>query len=265
MSDEAPARSGPRPLLRVFNALLFGTFAAIGFGLVARPALLAFRSLGLAAPVLPWDVPLGRLFIVLALGLAIETLRLGLDVSAGKRLRPIARAPLLLLLGISLLARNFAGEPLAPVSAVPRLVSGLRTAADALDRSFATDSRYPKDPAPIDASLAQLGPTGFVYLGNYLPLRAQLLEQQKSAQITPRPGDRPGTVYVALDAEHTRAIVSVLTLDAKGKPDILRAPSGKALLVEARFGTHSSPGRDPLVPEYPGMQTPSAGKQSGPK
>ena len=64
----------------------------------------------------------------------------------------------------------------------------------------------------------------------------------------------------------TRAWLSALTLDDGGAPEILKTAVNKPLLVVARAGTHSAPGRDPLVPEYPGMRTPSAkNKNDGPR
>jgi hypothetical protein len=250
------AGAAARPRLRALNALVFGAFAAFGFGLVARPALLFFQSLVLLSATLPWDVPFGRIFLLVAVGLAFETLRLGLAVTAGRRLRALARVPLLLLVLAALLVRALAGEPAPPVSPIARLVAALRAAADALDAQY-SGKHYHPNPAALDAALSALGPSHFVYRGHEVALHVRLLERD-GAQLAPLPGDLPGTLYVALDGEQDRAFITALTLDERGRADILRAPGGKPLLVLARAGTHSAPGRDPLVPEYPGMQSPSA-------
>jgi len=258
MAGAPPPRGG----LRAINALLFGAFSTVGFGLVARPALLAVRSLGLFAPTLPWDVPLGRLFLLLALALAVETIRLGVAVASGAKLRARARVPLLLLVVAAFAARNFAGEPLAPAAPVARLVSALRACADALDRAYPERARYQPDEAALDQALAAVGGSTFVYRGHELPLRARLIGGAERPQGIPRAqrGDRPGDLYVAISADGSRAYLSALTLDDAGRPQILQTVAGRPLIIEARAGTHSAPGRDPLVPEYPGMRTPSQGK-----
>ncbi len=232
----------------------------IGFGLVARPALLAFAGLGLFAPTRPWDVPLGRLFMLLAALLAFETLRLGLAVSSAQRLRARNRIPLLLLVIGAFASRTIAGEPLPPASAVPTLVTAMRSAADALDRAYPDRARYAPDDKLLTDTLSLVGRTGFVYRGQELPLRARLIENAERAQGIPRrsAGDLPGDLYVAISADGSRAFITALTLDEAGALQILRTPTGYPLIIESRSGTHSAPGRDPLVPEYPGMHSPTA-------
>jgi hypothetical protein len=257
---QPPARSG----LRIVNALLFSCFAAVGFGLVARPALLFVRSQGILHAVLPWDVPLGRIFFLVALGLVIETARLGLALTSGRSLRARDRVALLLLVLVALGARSQAGSPLPPISPVPRLISALRTTAGALDRDYPTAAKYQPDAAALDSALAQLGGSGFVYRGHEVALHVTILEATTYAQLEARPGDLPGTLYIALGAERHRAFLSALTLDERGEVTLLRNPGGKPLLVEARFGTHNAPGRDPLMPEYPGMESVTGKKKDGP-
>ena len=257
-TDTAP----PRRALRVVNTLLFGAFAALGFGLVARPALLCAKGLGLLAPVLPWNVPRGAIFLAVATGLTVETLRLGVALAGATRLRARARAPLLLLVLAALGVRLSSGAPSVPSSATARMVAALRTAADALDRGYAREGRYAPDLAAIDAAFAALAPSPFVYRGHELPLRAVVVERTSGAQTSARPGDLPGAIYLAVSADRTRVFLSALSLDTQGSIDLVRTPAGRPLLIEARFGTHSAPGRDPLVPEYPGMQS-TTEKQEG--
>ena len=65
----------------------------------------------------------------------------------------------------------------------------------------------------------------------------------RGAQRDPLPGDPPGTIYVCISADEQRAWLSALSLEG-----VLPAT------LQARAGTHSAPGRDPLVPAYPGMR-----------
>ena len=244
-----------RPALRLINALVYGGFAALGFALCARPALVEWRALGLLAPVLPWDVPLGRLYLLVALALAGFTLRLMLAAALGLRVRGPERPAFLLCVGFALLLRFAAGEPFAPKDPAPALLEGLRAAAAALDQSYAQHGRYPSGPdaaALLDGRLAALPPPGFVYRGHLLRLRARLLEGAAAAQTAPLAGDLPGTVYAALDAAGERAWLTVLSLEG-GRTTALRA-GGRPLVLQARAGTHSAPGRDPAVPEYPAMK-----------
>ena len=244
-----------RPALRLVNALVYGGFAALGFALCVRPALVEWRSLGMLGPVLPWDVPLGRLWLLLALLLSGFTLRLMLAAALGQRVRAGERYAFLLSVGFAMLLRFVAGEPFGPRDPAPALLEGLRTAAAALDQEYAQRGHYPAGPgaaADLCARLASLPLPGFVYRGHLVPLRARLLEGAAAAQVTPLPGDLPGTIYVAIDPAGERAWLTTLTLE-ETRTTALRA-AGRPLVLQARFGTHSAPGRDPAVPEYPAMK-----------
>ncbi len=248
----APPRRRPRPLLRALNALLFGAFAAAAFGAIARRAWLFWSSQGVLHPALPWDVPMGALFLSLALLLALETLRTGALAASGSPLRARDRWPLLLLVLGSFATRLAAAEPRPPASPTARLVSALRLAAETLDRGYRDAGHYSFDEAALEQALAPLGSSGFVYRGHDLPLRVRALDQD-AAQRAPLPGDLPGVLYVAHPRDGQRAWLSAVTLDGSSAA-MLPAPSGRALLIDARAGTHSAPGRDPLLPEYPGAK-----------
>ena len=68
-------------------------------------------------------------------------------------------------------------------------------------------------------------------------------------RIDPPVGDLPGTIYLEISTDRTAAWITALSLRG-----VLRLSSGKPALIEAHAGTHSLPGRDPLVPAYPGMR-----------
>ncbi len=257
-SGEQVRARKPRPGLRALNALLFGAFAAAGFGAVARRGWLFLISQGLLRPVLPWDVPLGAIFLALALALGAETLRTGALATSGRPLRARDRWPLLLLVVACFAARLSAAAPRPPLSPTPRLIAALRRCAETLDAGYREAHQYPLDEAALERALAALGPSSFVYRGHDLPLRARLLERD-SAQREPLAGDRPGLVYVAHTRDAQRVWLSAVTL-AGDDPAMLLTPRGAPLLLEARAGTHSAPGGDPLIPEY----TSGAGSAAAP-
>ena len=241
----APPR-GPRPVVRAVNAVLFGLFAAAGFGAVARRAWLFTSSLGLVHPVLPWSVPFGSLFLALSLALALETLRTGAMAGSWRPLRTRDRWPLLLLVLGCFGVRVVAGEPRPPVSPTSSMIAALRRTAEALDAGYRDNHEYRL--SDLDGTLVSLAPPGFVYRGCELRLRAVPIAQD-GPQRTARPGDLPGTIYVAHAPGGQRLWLSALTLNS-GVSTLLSA-SGQPLIIEARAGTHSAPGRDPLIPEYP--------------
>ena len=251
----APLASSPRERpatggLRAAYLLSYAALAALGESLVARPALLWLRGQGLLRAALPWDVPLGGIAFLCAALVALFALGLAWAAGLGRRPRVSHHAAFLLLLAVCLAARAGAGEPRPPIDPAPSLLAGLRAAASALDAGYS--GRYA--PQSADSVLAQLPPPGFRRLGRALPLRAHALLAASGARVDPIPGDEPGTLYLALSPDGTAAWLTAVTL-RDGVPAVLRTVSGKPAVIEAHAGTHSPPGRDPLVPEYPGMRS----------
>src|SRR5262249_10703396 len=143
--------------------------------------------------------------------------------------------------------RSWAGDPQPPRDPAPALLDGLRAAAGELDRDF--HGSYLPDASQLNSALAQVTPPGYRRLGRDIPLHARVLSGADGPQLEPLPGDIPGTIYVAISRDRTAAWISALALGGT-----LKLASGKPALVEAHAGTHSQPGRDPLVPAYPGMR-----------
>lgn len=238
------------PVLRTLNALFYAGFCALGFSLCARPALLELRSLGLFSWALPWDVPLGRLFLLLALAHVAFTLRLMVALALAARVGLAERASYLLIVAAALGARAIAGEPAPPRSPDTALLDALKATGDQLDLGWLAAQRYAPDAAALDAKLAALPSPGFVRRARPVPLHVRL--DQPAQRCAVQPGDAPGTIVVALDAPGTRAWLCALTLEA-GAVQPLKS-NGRPLVLQARQGSHSAPGRDPLLPEYPTMQ-----------
>jgi hypothetical protein len=239
-----------RSALRVLSLLLYAAAAALGEALVARPALLFARGLGIFRTVLPWRVPFGALQLLLALGIAGCALLLGVRVV---RRQPRLRwhATLLALLALSLGVRGVADEPQPPADPLPALLIGLRTAAGAVEHSFG--SAWPLDRAAIDAELARLDPPGYVRFGRRLPLRVALFACEDCGDGAPLEDTQtalePGTVCVRSPHQRRIAWLNVRTLNG-----FATLPDGKQAVIEVRGGTHTVPGRDPLLPAYPGMR-----------
>lgn len=233
--------------VRIAYLAAYAALAALGEALVSRPALLWLRGQGVLRAALPWEVPLGGLAFLLAMLVALATLRLATQAALGRRPRVPQHAAFLLLLALAFALRSQAGEPLPPRDPSPALLAGLRALAVELDRDYRDG--YAPEAAKLDAVLAQLPLPGFRRLGRALPLRVRVIASD-SAQAEPLPGDAPGTLYIALSTDRTAARLTALSLHG-----VLKLPSGKPALIEAHTGTHSLPGRDPLVPAYPGMRT----------
>lgn len=230
-------------MLRIVYLLAYAALAALGEALVARPALLWLRGQGLLHAALPWDVPLGGLALALALLVALLTLWLALDAALGHRPRVPLHLAFLMLLAICWASRNFSGEPRPPRDPVPALLDGLRAAAGELDRDFR--GSYAPDAAQLNSALAQVSPPGFRRLGRPIPLHARVLSGCDGPQLEALPGDDPGTIYVAISKDRRAAWLTALSLHG-----VLRKQR-----IEAHEGTHNLPGRDPLVPAYPGMKS----------
>lgn len=233
--------------MRIAYLAAYAALAALGEALVARPALLWLRGQGLLRAALPWDVPLGGLALLLALLVALATLWLASQAALGKRPRVSMHAAFLLLLALCFGLRSVAGEPQPPRDPSAALLAGLRTVAEQLDRDYRDG--YAPDSARLDSTLAQLPQPGFLRLGRTLPMRVHLLSSD-AAQTEPLAGDAPGTIYLSLSSDRVAVRLTALSLHG-----LLKLASGKPALIEAHKGTHSLPGRDPLVPAYPGMRS----------
>jgi hypothetical protein len=235
-------------LLRAASLFVYAGLAALGEALVARPALLFLRSLGLFHAVLPWRVPFGAVQLVLALALALLTVLLASRAALGKKSRLSLHAALLGLLALSFAARSTAAEPQAAADPLPSLILGLRTAAEALDQDYSQG--YALDETPLETALGRLAAPGFVLRGRSLPLRARVLRDAPGPQLTKLAGDQPGLLYVAIASDRKSAWLTALSLNG-----IVRLASGRVAIIEAHGGTHSLAGRDPLIPAYPGMRS----------
>jgi len=92
-----------------------------------------------------------------------------------------------------------------------------------------------------------VAPTGFRRLGRNVPLRARILSGAEGARLDVLEGDLPGTIYVSISKDRQTAWLTA----AAGGGAVLTISPGQPAVIEAHSGTHSLPGRDPLVPAYP--------------
>ena len=243
-SESRAVYRAPRSrVLRASSLLLYSGVAALGEALIARPALLFLRGLGIFRAVLPWRVPFGAVQLALALAVALCTLCLGVRAALEKPPRLPLHAALLALLALSFAVRRVAEPSRPPADPLPALLTGLRTAAGAIARG--------QDGAALDAELAGLDPPGFVRFGRQLPMRAALVAGATGPLPDGRSSialDEPGTVCIARDEK--AAWLTVRTLNG-----FAALPDGQPAVIEVRGGARSEPGRDPLLPAYPGMRS----------
>jgi hypothetical protein len=223
--------------------------------LVARPASLWLAGLGLQGPVLAACVPFGAAFFAVAALVCAATLRLSLALAGRIRPRVPEHAAFLLLLGCALGLRAWVDPPHPGDDPAPALRAGLHAVADALETSYPLQDRYVAEAGPLEAAIATLSLPGFAYRGRRLALRVRMIESAARPQIDAVPGDPPGTLYVALSADRRRAYLTALTLRG-GRPETMRANDGRALILQARGGTHGELGQDPLLPAYPSQTSP---------
>ena len=246
------AATTSRPAVRAAYLLFYGLFAALGAALLARPALLFARGLGLLRPVLPWEVPLGAVALLVFVALAGFTVALAVAVAVGRKPRLAEHAAFLALLAVAVVVRTTGAEPARAADPGLALLAGLRAAADAADAAHAARGSYELDEAVLEAALGPLQRPGFRHRGRDLSLRAKLVTGAQGPQLAPESGDLPGTIIVAVSPDRSRAWLTALTL-REGKTSPLTS-EGRPVVLQARAGTHSAPGRDPMVPAYPSMR-----------
>lgn len=244
-----PAASGG---LRATYLAVYGALAAGGAALLSRPALLELRGLGAWGPALPWDVPLGVLVLLLFALLAGFTLRFALAAALGARPRLPEHAAFLALLASVLAVRAAGGPPAPGPDPAPALLAALRAAADAADAQYARSGAYALEEPELATALAALPAPGFRFRLRLLPLRPRVLGSARGPQLSPLPGDLPGTVYFAVSPDRSRCWLTALTL-RRGQPALFTQDQ-RPVLLHARGGTHGAVGRDPLVPAYPSMR-----------
>ncbi len=243
-----------RPAVRAAYLIAYGLFAALGAGLLAPPAILTVRGLGLFRPALTWSVPLGWLSAALLVVLSAFALRFALAAALGGRARFPEHAAFLALLVTAFALRLLAPEPAPPPDPSFALATGLRVAAESTDAQYEPGRGYSLAEAAVNAALAPLPTPGFASRARALPLRARVLRDTAGPQQTPLLGDPPGTIYLALSADKSRCWLTAVTLRA-GQPAILLIGTRPAV-IHARGGTHSAPDRDPLLPSYPSARAP---------
>jgi hypothetical protein len=236
--------------VRVAYGLSYAGVAALSMALVARPAILWLDGLGLQGPVLAARVPLGAAFFAVAALVCAATLRVSLGLAERVRPRIPEHAAFLVLLGFALGLRGWADAPQPAEDPAPALRAGLRAVAVALETSYPLQGRYSAEAVPLEAAIAALSLPGFALRGRLLPLNVRVIASAARPQVDALPGDLPGTVYVALSPDRSRAYLTALTL-REGRPETMRAGDGRALILQARGGTHGELGQDPLLPAYP--------------
>jgi hypothetical protein len=226
-------------MLRAISLVVYACVAALGTAILARPALFFVRGLGLLRPALPWTVPLGALQFVLAVAIASLTVVLTVRASLGAKPRLPLHGALLGLLGLAWFARHSAGEPSPPPDPAPQLLQAMTVAADALDASYR--GSYP---AKVPFAPAR---SPYMFRGRPLGIEPLFLQQDWPQVATLA---APGTLYVAISADRKSAWITAQALTA-----VQPLLSGKPAVLELHGGTHSLPGRDRLVPLYPGMRS----------
>lgn len=229
---------------RVTYLAAYAALAALGEALVARPAVLWVRSLGIFAPVLAWEVPFGALLLACAILVAAFTFALASAVALGRTPRAPLHVAFLLAVGICFALRAASGNPRPPADPAPALLDGIRAVADELDRGYA--GSYAPDAGQFASALAQIAPPPFRRLGRRIPLHARVLSGAEGPQLEPLPEDLPGTIYLAISRDRRSAWITSLGVDG-----MVKLGQEQPAIAVAHAGTHAAPGQDPALPAYP--------------
>jgi hypothetical protein len=261
LSAAGRPRAGAK--LRAAYAVVYGAAAIFGAALLTPTAVDFVRGLGLVRPVLDVPRPAGAPALFLLVLLGALTMRFALALVQGSRPRLREHGVFLFLIAAAIAVLAVAGPGRPPPDPTPALEAGLRAAAHALEATW-TGGRYEPDPAALSAAVARLPSPGFVLRGRRLPLLVRLapLALREAGPdlgvVEPSPDDVPGTIYVALSGDGTRAWLSAVTL-GPSRPEPLRA-GARPLVVQARRGIHGAIGSDPLLPAYPGRRAYARGR-----
>jgi len=231
-------------VIRIAYLCTYGSLAALGEALVVRPAVIWVRSQGIVEAALACEVPYGGLLTAAAAALVVFTLWLVSRAAVDRTPGLAVHVTFLLLVGVCLSLRSACGDTRPPPDPAPLLLEALGVAADELDESYT--SIYAPDASRFTIALARVRPPPFRRFGRHLALHARILPGAGGAQLTPLPGDQPGTLYVAISPDRQSAWLTALSLNGS-----LNLPSGAPAIAEAHSGTHSSPGTDPALPSYP--------------
>jgi hypothetical protein len=225
--------------IRTAYTVVYGALAALGAALLARPAELWIRGLGLWAPTLPWRVPAGWTAPILLVALAATVARLAAAFARRQPLPRTAYASFLATVAAATAVRSL-GEPVPPLNPDAAILAALRRSAEFLDASYARAGAYEPDLRALHAVLGALPPPGFV--STMRPLRFTARLTHAASVVAARDG--PGTISVAISPDRQQAWLSATTL-RNGSAVLLSAT------VEARAGTHSDAGGDAALPVYP--------------
>ncbi len=228
----------------------YALFAALGASVLARPALLAIANLGLFAPVLPLEVPLGWAAAALLALIAALTVRFALRVALDRKPRVGEHVAFLALVAGAIALRSFAGEPQPPADPTAPLIAAMRAAADLADAQYTRAGKYALSADAFDAELARMRAPPFTMHARRLGLRAAVIDSA-SGPVLEAP--LPGMLIVAASKDGKRCWITAFTLAHGQVAPVMDGP--RPLVLQARAGTHSAPGRDPVVPAYPGMRS----------
>jgi hypothetical protein len=99
-------------VIRLLYVCAYALLAAIGFALVARPALLWVRSQALWRTEVAWDVPFGPLFAGAAATITFLAARLAGEIALRRKPRIALHLALLLTVAACFTLRQTAGNPL---------------------------------------------------------------------------------------------------------------------------------------------------------
>lgn len=242
-------------MLRVFNALVYAVFAALGAALVAPPLLASVEALvkpysHVPQLVAPW------LWLALAAALFLSLADVARRVFARRRVGMLRYIALLALVGLIGAARKGLTAPPRPTvaDALPHLMARVERA---LDVAYARDRQYPTDAALLTRDVPPVvRDLGYRRRGAR-PLKSRLIVVTDASGpiFVPPEGTHPGDTVLALSKDRRAYWLTAFDLGVTGRASPHTAGSGRVVVANGRDG-HASSRQDPLFPNYPRKSPP---------
>lgn len=242
-------------MLRVFNAIVYAVFAALGAALVAPPLFASIEALVrpysyVPRLVAPW------LWLSLAAALFLALADVARRVFARRRVGMLRYAVLLALVGLIGAARKGITPPPRPsvADALPHIMARVERA---LDAAYARDRQYPTDVALLTRDVpAMVRDLGYRRRGaRPLTGRLVVVTDASGPIFAPPEGVHPGDTVLALSTDRRAYWLTAFDLGVSGRPAPHTAGGGRVVVANGRDG-HASSRQDPLFPNYPRKSPP---------
>lgn len=236
--------------MRVFNALVYALFAALGAALLAPPLFGSVHALVHRYSYLP-DLTLPWLWLVFAAALFFALTGVTRRVLARQRVGIFRYAVLLALVGLIGAARKGVSAPARP-SVDDALANTVARVENTAVREWERNGRYPSDASVLEKDLPDIvRDLGFRQRGAFALRSRVVVVAGAQGPVFIAPDDvHPGDTVFAVSADAQAYWITAFELGATDRPAPHTGRGGRVLVASGRSGRASSR-QDPLFPNYP--------------